>query len=260
MEIVLVRHAESIWNAEGRWQGQTDVPLSEQGRAEAAKLGARLANAHFDRRIASDLMRTRDTAAAIGADFVHDPAWREFDLGAWGGLLHSEVRERFPDEVQAMAMGTDMPIGGAESMVTFDARVHRALDAVIASGRDGERVIVVTHGGVIRSIVMRLLGLRGRPLIGATNTSITHLRVDPERRVRIVSYNCGAHLDASDTPHDDEILEGAPDDIVRRVATRLGIGDAQRVHLHPPRPGSITRLVRGTAHPVLRSFATPAFG
>ncbi|WP_236606720.1 histidine phosphatase family protein [Sandaracinus amylolyticus] len=259
MEIVLVRHAESIWNAEGRWQGQTDVPLSEQGHAEAAKLGARLAKVRFDRRIASDLSRTRDTAAAISADFVHDPAWREFDLGVWGGLLHSEVRERFPEEVQAMAMGTDMPIGGAESMVTFDARVHRALDALIASGREGERVIVVTHGGVIRSIVMRLLGLRGRPLIGATNTSITHLHVGADRRVRIVSYNCAAHLDATDT-HDDEILEGAPDDIVRRVASQLGIGETERASLHPPRPGSITRLVRGTAHPVLRSFATPAFG
>lgn len=256
MDIVLVRHAETIWNAESRWQGQTDVPLSERGRSEATRIGERLSSMSFDFRIASDLSRTRDTAAAIGEDFELDRAWREIDLGAWSGLLHGEVRERFPEEVEAMLTGSDRPIGGAESIPVFEARALAALDALVARGRPGQRALVVTHGGVIRAIVMRLLGLRGRPLVGATNTSITHLRVSGGR-VRLVSYNCDAHLgDAADeTCH---VVSGAPHEVVERVIARLGLTPEAHERFHPPSARSVTRLLSGTGYPALRSYATPA--
>lgn len=261
MEVVLVRHAETTWNAESRWQGQADVPLSARGRAEAARLGARLASVPFDVRVASDLSRTRDTAAAIGGSFELDRAWREIDLGAWSGMLHSEVRERFPDEVRAMVTGGDRPIGGAESIPVFEARALAALDAVIGRGRPGQRALVVTHGGVIRAIVMRLLGLRGRPLVGATNTSITHLRVS-EGRVRLVSYNCDAHLgptfptEAEDATCD--VVSGPPHEVIERVIARLGLTPDAHQRFHPPSARSVTRLLSGSGHPALRSYATPA--
>ena len=256
MDIVLVRHAESIWNAESRWQGQADVPLSERGRAEAARVGARLATVSFDLRIASDLSRTRDTAAAIGGAFELDPAWREIDLGAWSGLLHSEVRERFPDELEAMISGGDRPIGGAESIPVFEARAITALDALATRGRPGQRALVVTHGGVIRALVMRLLGLRGKPLVGATNTSITHLRAE-RGRLRLVSYNCDAHL-GGDADTTGEIVPGTPDVVLGRVVERLGLTSEARERFHPPSPRSVTRLLSGTGQPALRSYATPA--
>lgn len=255
MDIVLVRHAESIWNAEGRWQGQTDVPLSERGRAETARVGARLASCAFDLRVCSDLARTRDTAAAIGGAFEPDPAWREMDLGAWGGLLHGEVRERFPEDVAAMLAGSDRPIGGAESIPVFEARALAALDALAARGRPGQRALVVTHGGVIRALVMRLLGLRGRPLVGATNTSITHLRVEGGR-VRLVAYNCDAH--AEDADELGELVPGSPDEVVDHLVSRLGLAPDARERFHLPRAGSITRVLGGSGHPALRSYATPA--
>jgi broad specificity phosphatase PhoE len=271
VDLVLVRHAESIWNAEGRWQGQTDVPLSAAGRAEAARLGARLARTRFDRRICSDLERTRDTAVALGGAFEPRHAWREMDLGAWGGLLHTEVKERFPDDVAAMIAGSPARIGGGESMPGFEARAQAALDAVIAESRPGERVLVVTHGGVIRAIVMRLLGLEGgRPLVGATNTSITHLRITAaagrEPLAQLVSYNCGVHLVPEEgpvppkagAPGEDELATGDPEEVVRRTAARLGLRPDAAARLHPPAPGSITRLLPGDADPRLRCVAVPA--
>lgn len=255
MEIVLVRHAESIWNAEGRWQGQTDVPLSEKGRAEAAALGARLGALPFDRRIVSDLARTGATAAAIGGIFERERAWREIDLGTWGGLLHAEVQERFPDELAAMLEGRDVPLGGGESVPGFEARARRALAELIARGREGERVLVVTHGGVIRAIVMHLLGVRGRrALVGAGNTSITHLRVRGGR-VGLVSYNCDAHLGRE--PDASDLVLGAGDAVLG-VTERLGLDRDVVATLCPPSARATTRIAVGPKGHTLRSFAVPA--
>lgn len=254
MDVVLVRHAESIWNAESRWQGQTDVPLSDRGRGEAAALGARLGTLTFDRRIVSDLARTGATAAAIGGTFERDPAWREIDLGRWGGLLHTEVQEQFPDELRAMIEGRDVALGGGESVPGFEARANRALGALIAAGREDERALVVTHGGVIRAIVMHLLGVRGRRvLIGAGNTSITHLRVT-EGRIALVSYNCDAHLGREPDATDLVLAAG---DAIAGVNERLGLSGTAG-SLCTPRPRATTRIALGAKGSMLRSYAAPA--
>lgn len=261
MELVLVRHAESIWNAENRWQGQTDVPLSERGRDEARLLGARLAGISFDRRLCSDLSRTRETAAAIGGEVELDRALREIDLGSWGGLLHTEVQQRHPDQLAAMIAGTDVKIGGGESIPEFEQRAEGALARIAASSRPSDRVLVVTHGGVIRAIVMGLLGVRGRrPLIGAGNTSITHLRVDATGLVTLAAYNCSAHLDEGDAGADDEIVEGEPEEVIRRTVSHLGLAADATARFCAPGVGTRTRLARGRGEPALRAFATPALG
>lgn len=254
MDIVLVRHAESIWNAAGRWQGQTDVPLSEKGRAEARALGERLRSLAFDRRITSDLSRTAQTAAAIGGDFERERAWREIDLGRWGGMLHAEVQASYPDEVAAMIEGRDVALGGAESMPGFEARVAGALDELIARSREDERVLVVTHGGVIRTLVMRLLGVRGRrAIVGAGNTSITHLRAE-RGRLALVAYNCDAHLERQPDPG-DLVISG---DASRDVVTHLDLAPEIAARLHPPHGRAATRIARGSTISMLRTFATPA--
>lgn len=259
VEIVLVRHAESTWNAERRWQGQTDVPLSERGREEARLLGARLASERFDRRLCSDLSRTRQTAEAIGGAFEFERALREMDLGAWGGLPHEEVARRFPDEVAAMIAGDDRPIGGGESVIGFERRASDALARIVASSRPEDRVLVVTHGGVIRAILMELLGAREslakRPLIGAGNTSITHLRVRGDGRTTLVSYNCAAHLALAHDPTDD-VLDGEGDEVVRRTIAHLGLAPSRAERVCPPRAGTRTHLAPG----MLRAYAVPALG
>lgn len=256
VDIVLARHAESIWNAENRWQGQTDVPLSEKGLLEARSLGARLATVEFDRRVVSDLTRTGQTAAAIGGTFTRDAAWREIALGSWSGLLHAEVAERFPEELAAMAEGRPVKLGGGESVPEFEARANAALDALIRTSGEGDRVLVVTHGGVIRAIVMQILGVQGRRvLIGAGNTSLTHLRVEGGS-VRLVSYNCASHL-AREEPETDEVLQatGEGGEVLQRAAAHLRLAPDAAERLLPPAEGSVTRLVHGLREKALRTFA-----
>jgi broad specificity phosphatase PhoE len=259
MELVLVRHAESIWNAEQRWQGQSDVALSTPGHAEARRLGARLAGVHFDRRICSDLARTCQTAASIaGATFERDRDWREIDLGRWGGLLHRQVEERFPDELEAMQHGLDVPLGGGESVPGFEARVHAALERLVASSRDGDRVLVVTHGGVIRAVTMRALDLRARrALVGVGNTSITHLRFARDLSAQLISYNCDDHL-ARESEETEELVRGGGEETVKHTLAHLGLPAEAAKRFQPPPPTTITRLVRGHRQAALRAYAVPA--
>jgi probable phosphoglycerate mutase len=209
MRITLVRHAQSTWNAEDRWQGQSDVPLSTVGREEAACVGVRLAGERFDRIIASDLSRAMDTARAIaGARAIEsDTALREMHLGSWCGLPHAEVATHHAGELRALARGEDVRIGGTgETIGEFSARVLSALEA-IEQGPQGH-VLVVTHGGVIRAVLMALLNLAGRerPLIGSGNTGITRLRFEDGKRTLAV-YNDQAHL-ALDHEEGDRIVHG----------------------------------------------------
>ena len=214
MELILVRHAESIWNAEERWQGQSDIPLSERGRREAETLGKRCADMDVDAIISSDLMRARETAEAVvqargkGALTQH-AGLREMNLGAWCGLPHAEVMQRFPDELAALAQGGEMRIGGdGESLPIFSARVHQALHEVCATHSGAKRLMIVLHGGCIRAVLFALLGLKGRmrPLEGAQNTSLTTLTgvIPGERFGALQTYNDMLHL----SPDESECIVG----------------------------------------------------
>jgi broad specificity phosphatase PhoE len=217
MQLVLVRHAQSVWNAEDRWQGQSDIPLSDAGRLEAERVGARLGAEPFDRIVASDLSRAMDTARAIAGTRPIEPrpGLREMHLGTWCGLPHAEVAARFPDELRALARGEPMRIGGTgETLAEFGARVLAELAELEGQGR----VLVVAHGGVIRAALFALLGLSGRhrPLVGAGNTSITVLEgAGPARTLR--AYNDQRHLDLF-ADEGDEVLTGP--------AARTGVLDA----------------------------------
>jgi broad specificity phosphatase PhoE len=207
VEIVLVRHAETVWNAEGRWQGQTDVPLSEKGRGEVSAAAARLAGQRFDRIVSSDLCRAYDTASGIAGALVSPPAierdaaLREMNLGRWCGLLHTEVEAKFPGELAALQAGTfeegtTRRIGvDGETLIELGVRVAAALDRVISAAKETDRVLMVTHGGVIRAVLMAMLRLDGmkRPLVGSKNTAITTIVVERGAR-HVRSYNDARHL------------------------------------------------------------------
>lgn len=198
MLLTLVRHAESTWNASQIWQGQADVPLSGRGRLQARALASRLYGAPFDHRRASDLSRAAETARALGPEPLPDPRFREIDVGTWAGLTHHEVAERFPEEIRRLRAGEPLRIGGGESMPEFEARVDVAVDELRAA-HPGRPVLVVTHGGVIRALATRALGLRGRPspLVGVGNTSLTRLDAVDGRWV-IAVYNDAIHLEPAD--------------------------------------------------------------
>ena len=198
MHLTLIRHAESTWNATGQWQGQSDVPLSPRGRLQVRALAQRMFGASFDGRYTSDLQRARETAEALGEPATADPRYREIDVGDWAGMRRPEVAEAFPDQVRALRAGEPVRIGGGESMEQFEARVDAAIDA-LRSSHGGERVLLVTHGGVVRALATRVLGVRDRqsPLVGVGNTAISSV-VEEDGELLLEVYNDGRHLDAGD--------------------------------------------------------------
>jgi probable phosphoglycerate mutase len=150
--ILLVRHGQSVWNADGRWQGQADPPLSELGE-EQAVAAARVLGM-VDAIYASDLVRAHHTAelvaAQLGADVALEPRLRERSAGEWEGRTRAEIDDRWPGYLE-----TGRRPAGYEPDDSVLARVLDALHA-IASAHDGD-VLVVTHGGVVR-VVERHLG------------------------------------------------------------------------------------------------------
>ena len=159
--ILLARHGESDWNAERRWQGHADRPLSERGRGQARALGERLGHIELDAVYSSDLARAYDTAKAVadrqGLDIVRVPELREVDVGSWSGLTRDDAAARFPEAFarwQAGETGWD----DGETYVAMSRRVVAALRQ-IAAAHPRETILVVAHGGPIRAIHAKALGI-----------------------------------------------------------------------------------------------------
>jgi probable phosphoglycerate mutase len=156
--LLCIRHAESTWNALGRWQGQADPPLSEAGRRAAEALADALAGdaSGCAGLVTSDLLRARETAGILAQRWTLAPepwsALREVDIGSWSGCVASEIEARWPDDYRRFRAGDpELRPGGGESRRALRAR---ALDAVLAlDERFGDAsVVVVTHLGWLRAL------------------------------------------------------------------------------------------------------------
>jgi probable phosphoglycerate mutase len=175
---LLVRHGESTWNATGRWQGWADPPLSDLGRAQAE--AAAPAAAPVDAVVSSDLQRALETAELMATvleiDDVHvEPDLRERDVGEFTGLTRAEIGERWPDALSPGFSATAGDHRFGESTEQVLARVQAAL-ARLAATFAGQRVLVVTHGGVVRNLE-RAFGIEPDPL---PNLGGREAVVDPE--------------------------------------------------------------------------------
>lgn len=196
--ITLVRHGESTWNAERRWQGQSDPPLSPLGEAQAAELAPWFAGCRPDRVECSDLKRAAQTAAIAGAEAHPDSAWRELSVGEWEGLPHAVVRVKFREQLNALATGADVAIGGGESWFDLRRRTRAALDRLLSALPEGGHGVVFCHGGVIMALVSALFDLSARqprPISALTNTSVTDLCFD-DAGVSLLRFNDTHHLSA----------------------------------------------------------------
>ncbi|GMQ97985.1 MAG: hypothetical protein BMS9Abin17_0489 [Acidimicrobiia bacterium] len=195
--ITLIRHAETNANDERRWQGSLDSGLSVRGFDQVKRLGERFRNDRPSRVIASDLNRTMETAAAIADDASPDAAWREFHVGAWEGMTTQQISEQFPDEMEAFFAGEDIAPGGGELMSDFADRIVGAFDALVASMRDGETAHVVTHGGVIWTLLSRFLGRSGRraPLSISYNTAVSVITITDGEPPQLTVFNDATHLE-----------------------------------------------------------------
>lgn len=184
--LCLVRHGETAWNAEGRVQGQTDVPLNAVGSAQAIALGAALAGEQFAAIYSSDLTRVRQTAEPaaqrLGLAVRCDAALRERHYGMFETHTYAEVRERFPEDyARFRKKELDYDFRGGESLRLFN---ERALGCVrsLAARHPGESILVFTHGGVLEMVYRHAnaLGLSVQREFGIPNAAINWVEVAGE--------------------------------------------------------------------------------
>ena len=151
-----------MWNADGRWQGQADPPLSALGEEQARDAAVRLVTGGFSRVVASDLQRARRTAEilaeALGLTVESDPDLREIDVGDWTGLTRAEIEARWPGELADWSEGRSESTMGGESRQHLTDRARAALARAAGGSSPGERLLLVSHGALIRNLD-RALGL-----------------------------------------------------------------------------------------------------
>lgn len=159
--ILLIRHGQTDWNLNGRWQGQLDVPLNQEGKAQAAALAAYLRSAMLTAVHTSDLSRARETAEAVarqtGLSLQLDVRWREMNLGIFQGLTLPEIQEKYPEVAAAMHddyLGFVFPDG--ESRGLMQQRAHQAFMELASAYPAGSTIAVVSHGGPIKVLLMKL--------------------------------------------------------------------------------------------------------
>lgn len=161
--ILLWRHGQTAWNLENRFQGTTDIDLTEVGVAQARRSARMLASLQPHSIICSDLRRTRDTAAELaaltGLEVTHDAALRETYAGTWQGLRHDEIVDRFAHEYAAWKRGEPVRRGGGELETEVAERAAPLVERMAEKLPEGGTLVVVSHGGTIRTTIGRLLGL-----------------------------------------------------------------------------------------------------
>jgi len=181
-ELYLVRHGETDWNAARRIQGRTDIPLNETGREQARRAGELLARRRWDGLYASPLGRAHETAAIIGErigirEVVHVEALIERDYGEAEGMAFDEIEALYPEGVRAP---------GQETREEVAARVVPAL-LELAARHPGERLLLVSHGGAIRSVLQTVEPHTQHPRI--TNASVHSFRVDDGGALRLIAFD-----------------------------------------------------------------------
>ena len=148
--LIFVRHGETDWNAQHRWQGHSDTKLNDVGREQARRLAEELET--VDAVYSSDLARARETAEILAArlrlEVRLDPRLRERGFGAWEGMTMNEIESSFPEEQARWRAGNAAGVG-EESFEAFATRVGSFIEEV-SRRHDGEAVLVVAHGGTIR--------------------------------------------------------------------------------------------------------------
>ena len=165
MRILLARHGETPWNAEGRYQGQIDIPLSPVGEGQANALGQRLKDVRIDRAVASPLSRAQLTARLALGDARADMLQTDADLqeiahGEWEGLLASEIQQKDPARLLAWREEPEnvlMP--GGESLRQVLDRSWRGLARATEGLGEDDTLLVVAHDAVNRVILCKVLGL-----------------------------------------------------------------------------------------------------
>ncbi|MFQ5946907.1 MAG: histidine phosphatase family protein [Anaerolineae bacterium] len=198
MRLFLVRHAESVWNADRRFQGRTNVGLSDEGVQQAAALERVLSRRSVRAIYASPLARARETAEVVargqGLPITVVDELRELSLGTWEGRTVDDV---LATEGQAYwswkERPYDCPPPEGEHLEDVARRVLPVMEGIVATHPDGEEALVVSHGGVISVYVCHLLGL---PMNALWQLAIHNASLSVVQPPRVLTLNDTTHLEA----------------------------------------------------------------
>jgi broad specificity phosphatase PhoE len=199
--LFLARHGETDWNAEGRWQGQTDVPLNAKGRAQAHALAERMRREGVAAIASSDLSRARTTAEIVaellGIGAIHtDPDLREQRYGRFEGLTRKESEALFPEEWSRYVADWHTTPPDGEPYPALVARVRAALQRI--AERLAPPALVIMHGGAIRAVLAGQIesipspASTGWALHGIPNGGIFRLVLSSGRIVEALRFDAGA--------------------------------------------------------------------
>ena len=201
VQIVIVRHGETDWNADGRFQGHLDVPLNDAGLQQAQRAAAVFAPPGPVHLVSSDLDRARQTAdifsAALGVEPAHDSDFRESFGGRWEGLLRSEILRDDAELFLDWISGQDVRAGHTGELLTeVAARMLSGFNRHVSGVPEGGTLVVVTHGGAARCAIGALTGLPPqywRTLGVMSNCASARLTPssgsDGEQEWRLAAYN-----------------------------------------------------------------------
>lgn len=200
-ELILIRHGETDWNRELRFQGQLDVPLNAIGLEQARRVAERLAREPMQQLVSSDLQRALQTAQAVAGRIpaqlepVLDAALREQHFGVVEGLRVPDIQQQYPQAwEQWVRFDAHYAFQGGECTRDFHARVLAALHA-LAHRHAGQTVAVVTHGGVLDMVYRSALGLSlsGPRVSEIPNAGINRVRLSGDV-IEIVDWADTRHL------------------------------------------------------------------
>ncbi|MBM7171741.1 histidine phosphatase family protein [Streptomyces sp. G44] len=195
--IILWRHGQTAWNLERRFQGSTDIELTETGVGQARRAARLLASLKPDAIIASDLKRAAATAAELaavtGLSVTHEEALQETYAGKWQGLTHEEIIARFGEQYAAWKRGEAVRRGGGELETEV---ADRAAPVVLRHAEklpDNGTLVVVSHGGTIRTTIGRLLGLEAHHWegLGGLSNCCWSVLGQGARGWRLLEHNAG---------------------------------------------------------------------
>ncbi len=199
--IILVRHGQTPANIDKLWHGWTDTPLTDEGKQQAQKAGARLASEHLDITAvyASPLQRTKDTASAIAQALAHNvklhPGLKEYGVGVLEGVSFNDLHKKH-DFFAKVSRDRHYAPDGGESIQQVAERVTKALEEIAEQHR-GEKVVAVSHGAAMALALACIID--NDPYAWDKyffhNTGITELIISDQPR--LIRFNCYAHLNDS---------------------------------------------------------------
>jgi len=200
-KVILVRHGQTFWNLELKYQGHSDIALTDLGISQAKQVAERLATENISAVYASDLSRAYHTAEFIAhkhkLTVIAMPEFREISFGEWEGLNYSKINDQWPEVMNKLFTHPDeIRIPGGETFRELKERSQSAIERLIAQHED-DTIVVVSHGGTIRTLLCAALDIHLNRVwnIKQDNTAVNIVEYYPDRTM-VALVNDTHHLNA----------------------------------------------------------------